>query len=189
MPDPHSTENYAIGKGIMYIAEWVGDTPPDEADFVDIGNAPSVEIEPVLERLPHYSSRQDFRLKDKNPVIQTEYNLNFQLDEPAAANLKVFLMGDIQNNVIAAMTNTAREYAVKFVSDNPIGPQWTWTFWKLTISPNGPMALVSEEWMVMDFLGEGLADVDNHPNSPYFDVQHDDVSASSASSESSASTP
>ena len=82
MPDPHSVENYSIGKGILWIAEWVGTVAPTwPSDYREMGNCPSIEVEPALERLAHYSSRSGFRLKDKNPVIQTEYNVNFDSDE------------------------------------------------------------------------------------------------------------
>lgn len=171
MPDPHSTENYAIGKGILHIAEWVGTTPPAwPTGFREMGNCPMVEVEPALERLPHYSSRSSFRLKDKNPIIQTDYNVNFDCDEVCAKNLKVFLLGTLDGNIVHAMQAIDKEYSLRFVSDRPIGPNETWDFWKITISPNGPMALIGEEWMVQSYSGEGLADVANHVDSPYFDV-------------------
>lgn len=167
MPLPHDVENYAIGKGILYVAEWSGGAP---GAYRDIGNCPSFELEPTLERLPHYSSRTGFRTKDKNPVIQTEYTLTFDLDEIAAENLKIFILGDIAGNVLTAMTNVTREYALKFISDNPTGQNQTWEFWKCTLSPNGAMQLIGEDWMIMSFTAEGLADVANHASSPYFNV-------------------
>lgn len=171
MPDPHSVENYSVGKGILWIAEWSGTTPPvDPGDYREMGNCPSIEVEPALERLAHYSSREGFRLKDKNPIIQTDYNVNFDCDEIASKNLNVFLLGNLDGNVIHAMQATDKEYALKFISDNPIGPNGTWNFWRATISSNGAMALIGEEWMTMSFMGEGLADVANHATSPYFDV-------------------
>lgn len=168
MPQPHSTGNYAIGKGILYIAEWSGGAI---GQYFDMGNCPSLEIEPTLERLPHYSSRSGFREKDKNPVIQTEYMLNFGLDEPAAVNLNRFLLGTLQNaTTILGMQSANIEYALRFISDNPLGPNQTWDFWKCTLSPNGAMQLIGEEWMTMNFQAEGLADTGGHPTSPYFTI-------------------
>jgi len=168
---PHSTENYQIGKGILHVAEWSGATPPaDPGDYDDMGNCPSVELEPSTERLLHYSSRTDFRLKDKNPVIQRDYVVNFSCDEFAAVNLNRYLMGNLSGTVISAMQSVNKEYALKFVSDNPIGPNETWKFWKCTIAPSGALQLIGEEWMIMEFVAEGLADLENHATSPYFDV-------------------
>lgn len=186
---PHSTDNYAIGKGILYIAEWSGTTAPtDPDDYDDMGNCPSVEIEPTTERLPHYSSRTDFKLKDKNPVVQTDYVVNFTCDEMAAVNLNRYLMGNLSGTVIAALQATNKEYALKFVSDNPIGPNETWKFWKCTLAPNGALSLIGEEWMVLNFTAEGLADITNHPTTPYFDVSYSSSSSSLSSSSSSSSS-
>jgi hypothetical protein len=174
MPTPANTENYAIGKGILYIGEWSGNTPPtDPAGYEDMGNCTSIEVEPTIERLPHYSSRAGFRTKDKNPITQTEYMVRFDLDEIAAANLNKFLLGTLSgNNVIQGLQGSNKEFALKFVSDNPLGPNQTWRFWKATLTPNGAMQLIGEEWMVMSFSAEGLADVANQAASPYFTVTY-----------------
>lgn len=168
MPQPSSTNNLAIGKGILSIAQWAGGSI---GAYFDMGNVNSLEIEPTLERLPHYSSRSGFRTKDKNPIIQTEYVLNFVAEEIAAANLNRFLLGTQPNGTtVYGLMGTNIEYACRFVSDNPLGPNQTWDFWKLTLSPNGAMQLIGEEWMSMSFTGEGLADTGGHPTSPYFTV-------------------
>jgi len=175
MTEPHSTDLYAIGKGILYIAEWSGTTPPsDPGGYTDIGNCPSFEIEPTVEKRPHYSSRSGFRTKDKNPITQLEYAVNFDLDEMAASNLRRFLMGTLNSGtkVIAALTNANQEYALKFISDNPIGPNQIWYFWRVTLSPNGPLQLIGEDYMVMSITAEGLSDSANHPSSQYFDVKN-----------------
>lgn len=169
MPTPHSTENYSIGKGILYIGEWSGTTPPtDPSGYAEIGNCPSIEIEPTIERLPHYSSRSGFRTKDKNPVIQQEYMVNFECDEIATQNLSYWMQGTKTANVVAGLTAVDQEFALKFISDNPIGPNGTWRFWRVTLSPNGAMQLIGEEWMVQAYAAEGLADVANNPTEPYF---------------------
>jgi len=186
---PHSTENYAIGRGILYIAEWSGSTAPtDPDDYEDMGNCPSVEIEPTTERLPHYSSRTDFRLKDKNPVIQRDYVVNFTCDELAAVNVNRYLMGNLSGHVIAALQAVNKEYALKFISNNPIGPNETWFFWKCTIVPNGALSLIGDEWMVLNFTAEGLADLENNPTTPYFNVSYSSSSSSLSSCSSSSSS-
>lgn len=168
MPTPPSTNNYAIGKGVLSIAEWVAGTP---GAYEDMGNCPLIDIEPVAEWLDHFSSRQELRLKDKRIVLEANYTLTFDCDEIAAVNLNRFLMGTISGvNLVQAMQGIDREYALRFTSDNPVGPNFIWDFHKATLSPNGPMSLIGEEWMIMSFSAEGLADVANNPNSPYISV-------------------
>ena len=108
-----NTGNYTIGKGKLYIAEWVGDTPP--SSYTDLGNAPSVEIEHAIEKLPHYASMSSFKLKDKNIVLQKDYTVNFALDEMSAYNLKIFLQGTTGSGVIHALQAAEIEYALKFL--------------------------------------------------------------------------
>lgn len=164
---PHNVGNFAIGKGILYIADFPGAGSPS---WTEIGNCPSIEIEQTIERLPHYSSRSGLRVKDKNPVVQTDYMVNFDCDEIAAVNLKYWLMASVSGNTYRAMQDADNEYALKFVSDNPIGPNQVWWFWKCTITSNGPAALIGDEWMTLSFTAEGLADTANHSSSPYYDV-------------------
>lgn len=173
MPAPHSVENYTISKGVMYIGEWVGTTPPASI-VTDMGNAPSAEVEITVERIPHVSSRAEFNRKDKNPLKSVDYMVNFELDEPAAANMKRYIMGTMSGgNVVHALQNIDQEYALKFVENNPTGPNKTHEFWRGTITPNGPMQLISEEWMTLSYRFEGLSDIENHPTSPHFDVTYD----------------
>lgn len=168
MANPHNVENYTIGKGILYIGTWVGTTPPG-AVTTDLGNSPSAEVEPAVERLPHMSSRTGFKTKDKNPIIESTYMVNFDLDEMAAKNIALFLMGTMSGGItIKALQAANAEYALKFVEDNPAGPNKVWDFHRGTLTPNGPLQLIGDEWLVMSFQYEGLADVANNPTTPYF---------------------
>lgn len=171
---PHSVDLYTIGKGILYIALWNGTTPPTYPDdYVDVGNCTSFTLEPTTEQLPHYSSRSGLRTKDKNPTISLEYAVNFTLDEIAAANINRFLMGtlDASGDVIHGLQNADQEYGLYFVSDNPIGENQVWKMWRMTLKPAGAMQLIGEEYLEMQYTGEGLSDSANHASSPYFDVQ------------------
>jgi hypothetical protein len=178
MPAPHSTDNYVIGKGIMYIGEWSGSTPPVyPGGYNEMGNCPSIEVEPSVERLPHYSSRAKFRTKDKNPVIESNYMVNIECDEMAAVNVSRYLMGTLEPNVkgggtIHAMTRPDQEFGLVFVSDNPVGPNSTWKFWRGTIMPNGALQLIGDEWIAMAYQFEGLSDSANHSTSEFYDVEY-----------------
>lgn len=186
MAIPHDTDNYTIGKGVLSIGAWDGNTPP--ASLTDVGNAPSVEVEHTLERLPHYSSRSGLKVKDKNPVIQADYVVNFVLDEIAAENLVLFVAGTQEEGVIHALQVPDAEYQLKFVSDNPFGPNRTYWFWKATLTPNGPMTLIGEEWMQMSFMAEGVADTVHHESSPYYDITFTTTTTTSSTTSSTTST-
>ena len=167
VPDAHDVELYALGKGILYIAPFANGSEV----YSDLGNCPAFALGLSEEKLDHFTSRSGVKRKDKVVVIETGYSLEYTLDEFSVANLAYFLKANTSHNIIYANTNLTQEYAIKFISDNPEGPNQTWIFHKATISPNGTLSLIGDDnWMEMSFSAEGLDDTDNNPSSPYFDV-------------------
>lgn len=171
IPSSPSTQLYTLGKGILYIADWVGDTPPEAVDYTDLGNAPSLEVEVTEEKLNHFSSRSGVRSKDKSVILETGYMVKFTLDEISITNLQAFLKATLFGDfVLRANTALDKEYALKFVSDNPYGPNEVWEFWKVQLSPGGAFSLIGDEWSTLSFSGEGLSDTANHAVTPFFNV-------------------
>jgi hypothetical protein len=183
-PNP---ELYQLGKGILFMGEWNGATPP--SSFVDVGNCPSMEVDLAEETLEHYSSRTGTRLKDKSALIQAGYTVNFVLDEISARNLAMFLKATLAGSspkVIYANTALTKEYALRFKSFNPAGPQELWEFWRMKLKPNGAFSLIGDEWSTLSFTGEGLADTNNHPESPYITVVYGTTTTTSTTTTTTA---
>jgi hypothetical protein len=89
---------------------------------------------------------------------------------------------------VLGLQATDKEYAIRFTSDNPTGPNQVWDLWKVTLTPNGPIQLIGDEWMIMSFSGEGLADTVNQILSPYFTVNYEAGYEEESASESSTSS-
>lgn len=185
MPESPNTDLLTLGKGVVSVAEWSGGAP---GSYRDIGNAPAFNVEIIIEMLEHFTSRQSSKMKDKEVVVQRGYTLNFDLDEIGFKNLEMFLMGTKDGNTIHGLTDAGvtREYAVKFVSNNPEGPNGTWEFWKCKIKPNGAASLIGDEWMTLPHVAEGLADTTNHATSPYFDVRYTTTSTTTTTTTTTA---
>lgn len=89
-----STDNYTLGKGIVYF---------DQKDLAtgnymgerDLGNAPSFTFNVAIEKLEHYSSRGGLRAKDKEIISQITPGIAFTLDEVNKDNLALLTLGDI----------------------------------------------------------------------------------------------
>ena len=179
MPESPSTELLTLGKGIVSVAEWSGGAP---GTFRDVGNAPEFNVELVVETLDHFSSRSGARKKDKQAIIERGYKLAWNLDEMGKKNLEMYVMGTISGRTLHGLSDAgvAREYAVRFVSDNPEGPDARWEFWKCKIKPGGAVSLISDEWMGLPFAAEGLADDTLHASSPYFDVMYSTTTTTSS---------
>lgn len=162
------TALYQLGKGILEIAEWSGGAP---GVYADVGNCPAFNVQVTEEKLAHYSSRTNVRLKDKEVVLESGYTAEFDLDEVSVLNLKMFLKATTESgHILHANQALDREYALRFTSDNAAGRNERWNLWRLTLSPRGAFNLISDDWSMLEFTGEGLADSVNHSTSPYFDV-------------------
>lgn len=173
IPTSPSTTLYTLGRGVLSIAEWDDDTPPVDDDYEDVGDCQEFTVEVTEEKLEHFTRRSGTRNKDKVVVLEAGYNLSFTLNESSVNNLKRYLKGTLKSgysNVIQAGTALLAEFGLKFVSDNPAGPNERWEFWKSELSPDGAMSLISDEWRAIPFSGSGLADTANHSDSPYFNV-------------------
>lgn len=179
MPESPSTELLTLGKGVVSVAQWSGGSP---GAYRDVGEAPAFNVELTVEALAYMSSRQGSRLKVKETIVERGYRINFDLSEMGLKNLEMMLMGTKDGQTIHGLTDAGvkREYAVKFKSSNPEGPQGTWYFWKCKIKPNGALALIGEEWMTLPHVAEGLADTTNHPTSPYFDAIYSTTTTTSS---------
>jgi len=89
-----STENFQLGKGVVYF---------DRKDLAtglytgerDLGNAPSLSFNVSLEKLEHFSSRGGLRSKDKEIISQITPGISFTLDEVTAENLALLTLADI----------------------------------------------------------------------------------------------
>jgi len=178
-----STSNYTLAKGVLSIAEY------GSSVFTDLGNAPSAEIEINKERLPHYSSMSGARSKDKEVVLEKDYTLNFVLDENSVENLALFCGGTHTGNaeIQALMEADDKEYIIKFVSANAAGPDYTYTFHKVTVDASGAMGLISDEWAEMAFTAQGLEDT-NNPSSPWYTITADATTTTSSSSTTTTTT-
>lgn len=171
IPSSPSTALYTLGRGLVEIGEWDGTTPPAyPAEFTDVGNVTDFTVTVTEETKEHFTTRSGTRLLDKTVIIESGFDLSITLDEKSLFNLAMFLKGTVVGNVISANTNLSKEYAIRFTSDNAEGLNEVWALWRVTLAPDGSISLISDEWAEMGFSGSGLADLTNHPTSPYFDV-------------------
>ena len=166
-----NVDNYMIGKGVLQIAKWDGGTV---GLFVDVGNCPKFEYEMTESTLEHFSSRQSLKEQDQETVITSGYNVNFTLDEISVENLRMFMKGALSGTrIIYANQNVNQLYALKFISDNPVGPYCNYEFHKCKLTPSGAFSLISDEYTSLSFSGKGLADRAGHSTSPFITATFD----------------
>ena len=107
-----NTENYTLGKGIIYFNQLVGSVFQGERD---LGNAPSFAFSLATEKLEHFSSRGGLRAKDKEIVSQITPSLTFTLDEINKENLSLLTLGDLE--AVSQLAGLASAVSVVSIED------------------------------------------------------------------------
>jgi len=162
-----------VPRGKLWIGTYSGTTPPtDPAGYTFLGNCKDVGAQPQEEVLDHYDYTSGYRTRDEQVTLELKYTGSFVTDHISTANLAKFFSATIVGNEIRAFQAIANRYSLKFVTDNPIGPNMTYKFNKVKLTPNGDFKLVVEEWQEMNFSFEGLADTTNFSSSPYITITY-----------------
>lgn len=109
MPGPNvtgkpNTEDYNLGRGIVYFAPLVNSVPQG---YRDLGNAPEFNISIEVETVEHQSSRQGLRVVDKEVVISQKISLTVTIDELNFENLALFFSGSKATHVNPAKSAQA----------------------------------------------------------------------------------
>lgn len=146
-------ENYYIGKGVVSFKR------DGETDYRDLGNVPTFEFTPVIEKLDHFSSRSGVKSKDRTVVISKSGTVRLVMDEWDVNNLAMALLGDISvnsdgNTEIAIFASNAISGSLKFRSANEVGPKFEWVLNKVDFIPSANVSPISEEFGQLEVNGE-----------------------------------
>lgn len=106
MADSPSTDNFTLGKGIVYYNKKNITTGLLTGER-DLGNAPEFSFNTSLEKLEHFSSRSKLKAKDKEIISQITPGVTFTLDELTSENLALLTLAEIEEVTQAAGSITA----------------------------------------------------------------------------------
>jgi hypothetical protein len=143
MPVSPNVQNYHIGKGIVSFK------PDGEAEFVDLGNAPSFVYTPTIEKLEHFSSREGVKTKDFTAITSAGATIKITLDEITGFNLAFFALAeegtDTDGNItLSGMTKTEFIGDIKVVGTNDIGQKVDFLA-TVSFVPSGDFSFITAE--------------------------------------------
>jgi len=104
MAQSPSTDNYTLGKGVVYFDQLSAGVYMGSRD---LGNAPEFSFNIALEKLEHFSSRGGLKAKDKQVISQITPACKFTLDEVNVDNIGLLTLGDV---VVNSTTQAANGY-------------------------------------------------------------------------------
>lgn len=144
--------NYTIGKGRAYFKKEGG-------EWRALGNVPSLEFTPEIEKLEHFSSMEGVKTKDRTVVISKKGTVKITMEEWNADNLAMALLSDVDTNsegrsVIDIFSTNAVSGELKFHSTNEVGPRYEWHFLKVDFIPGESVNPISDEWGAIQISGD-----------------------------------
>jgi hypothetical protein len=143
MPTPPNVQNYHIGKGIVSFKE------TGQSLFQDLGNAPSFQYTPTVEKLEHFSAREGVKTKDYTAITQLGATVTFTLDEITGYNLAFFALANVDTNTAGHITLSGLSKAeftgeIKVVGTNDIGQQVDFVA-NVSFVPSGDFNFITDE--------------------------------------------
>lgn len=91
MPISPDTDNYSLGKGIVYFNKLVSGA---YLGARDLGNTPALTLSVAMDKLDHWNQRSGLRSKDKTVITELTPTVTFQLDEINVENIALMFMAD-----------------------------------------------------------------------------------------------
>ena len=148
-----STANYLIGKGFILFK------PSGEDSYFHVGNAPSFEITPAVEKLEHFSAMEGTKSKDETIITLKQGTCKITLEEMTARNIALLMLGDVDEDgyggaTIDLFSRSSFSGALLYYGNNDKGPRWKVDLPKVTFNPSGPLGLISDGYAKIDLEGD-----------------------------------
>jgi len=165
--------------------KWVGATFLEvvdaSGDFTD-GETITGGTSSASAAITETETLKDAVVVDASPTPATRYvaGTDYTLDSQGGLLRKLsggsigatcYVSGDypaLTTKSIRALVNSECQGKLLFVGDPDIGPKLQITGWKVNLTIDGAMGLISEEVTSFAMSAEFLSDADNHPNEPFF---------------------
>lgn len=153
MATPPNVLNYYVGKGIVSFKK------EGDAEARDLGNVPEFEFTPAIEKLDHFSSRSGVRTKDRSIVLEKSATVRIVMEEFAAENLAMALLGEVEENtagdsVIDIFSQSEIKGELTFVGTNEVGAQVDILLYSVSFIPGSSINPISDEWGQIEVNGE-----------------------------------
>lgn len=145
--------NYFIGKGLVEIKV-------SGEDWRRVGNVPTFEFTPEIEKLDHFSSMEGTRTKDRSVVLEKKGTLRIVMEEWTAENLRLALLanaaveqsgGDQELEIFSESEIVAE---VRLIGTNDVGARFVWHFLSVSFIPSAAISPISDEWGQLEITGD-----------------------------------
>lgn len=149
-------DNLQVGKGIVSFKK------TGEADYRDMGNVSAMSITPDFTTLEHFTSRAGVKQKDLTVTLEKKGTVQLTMEEITAHNFALMVLGAVNEAAVGGpeveiFSEGTITGSLKFEGTNDIGPKITVELWNVSITPDGEIDLISDEWNQMELTMDVLA--------------------------------
>lgn len=161
-----NVDNLQVGKGIVSFKK------TGESEYRDMGNVSSLTITPDLTTLEHFTSRAGVKLKDLTVILEKKGQVKITMEEITAHNFALMVLGTVDESAVGGpeveiFAQSVITGALRFVGTNDIGPKITVDLYNVSVTPDGDLDLISDEWNQMELTMDMLAATEG-PNAGKF---------------------
>jgi hypothetical protein len=110
-----SASRYSLGRGVLWWSELDASDDPDGDGWVHLGNAPAFSTSLTRNFLDHFTSLSGLRDRDARIVIESLFDLRFQLDELTEMVAALFFSADPESYTNAAIAGFAEREMIEAV--------------------------------------------------------------------------
>lgn len=175
MPTSPDVQNYFSGTGIVSFKA------SGQSTYRDLGNAPDVTLELVLDTTDHKSSRDGARSVDRIFVNSKKGQLTLTLEEITPENLALAFLGTVETNTaglttVKGFTANSLTGALRVVGTNEIGSKYQLDALNVQFIPTGGgFKFIAPDSSTIELTGNVSKDV----NDDYFTITElsDEVTA------------
>ena len=149
-----SPDNYALLRAeLRFKKEGTG-------TYVDLGNAPEIELTLAVDKLEHFSSRTGTKTKDKVIVRQKSGTIRMVLEEITASNLALWALDENYSGsgAVNIFASNSIEGSVLVTGTNEVGNQFEWELVSVSLNPSTSINLISGDDLArIEITGDVLA--------------------------------
>jgi hypothetical protein len=148
-----SPDNYALLRAILRFKKEGSGT------YVDLGNAPEIELSLTVDKLEHFSSRTGTKTKDKVIVRQKSGTIRMVLEEITADNLALWALDSTYTSgAVNIFSSNSIEGSILVTGTNEVGKQFEWELLSVSLNPSTSVNLISGDDIArIEITGDVLA--------------------------------
>jgi hypothetical protein len=138
-----------------------------------LGNVTTCEITTTDERKQMFSSVEASSPLLADVLVRRTVEISLTLTEFQTGNVALGAMGEDDGlGTIKGGSQSQLRGLIRMAGDPSFGPVYNFQAWIVTLTPDGPLGWISDEFGEIKLKGKILADSVGHPDNPLYEITY-----------------